>query len=425
MINSKETINSRPTRKIRIRKRSNWRQILDSAYPMPEAPPELCRDAFLDQLLKPYESETVSESVESEDSIISHKVIFTGVRPESFNAEEKLLNRQLFLERRSTATTGSSMFSSTHSTTTDAPDLNKLMRERYGNIAAAIGHIASIFNLIKLRDRMNVVREMWGMQLTIDKDVRMFGWSIKDYLSRFAEPNLVYLDTVERHLGSQIECFKFRMDLKEIHRLVGLLVDDMRNKRDICETTMGLIKDAETDIEQLLTHSQKVATADHAKVTKAAANLPRSADPFGRRAKAIHTKINHNDFVFPIEARYRINWAQTSLEQSILRVEEHENALAKELQRCRQQIVQVYDMWETCSVAFDMQIFILRNDILKWEIEYEDKLMRAEGEIQATRSRLGKAKDDLKYYRERIPMFHRKIEEVNILVMRQAIEEEP
>ncbi|KAH8391784.1 hypothetical protein KR215_003245, partial [Drosophila sulfurigaster] len=408
-------------------------------YPLPPAPPEMCRDAFLEELLKPYESESYSKTIDTEDSILN-KVQFgeiTELGGNYFNAEEKLLNiRELLGDKMKR-----SSISAKDSVATDSmpygPDLNKLMKERYGNIASAIGYFAVIFQLQTLKHRMNMFKERWRMDLSIDRELRLFGWSIKDYLQRFSQPNLLYLDTAERLLGKQIECFKFRMDLKEINRLVDSVIDDVRTKRNICNGSMVLIKDAEMDIEVLLTNSQKEATEEHAKVAKAAANMPRSADPFGRRAKAIYSKINHFDceffshqivfiiihfylVVYPIEARYRINWTQTTMEQSILKVDFDEKRLSDELNGIKQQIEEVRSLWKISSVAYNAQIYSLKNSIMDRELQYEESLELAESQIQISRLRLSKVKDDLKYYKEQIPMFHRKIEEVQeILALKE------
>ncbi|KAH8271679.1 hypothetical protein KR044_000932 [Drosophila immigrans] len=413
------------SRKLRIREGSKWRQILEQAFPLPDAPPEKCRDEFLAELLKPFESDSDStdftDSVISDYSLSSMKVKYgniTHLDGTSFNAEENLLNRMKLNDRRISTSTRGSILSDSN---LNVPDLNKLMKRRYGNIASSVGFMAVIIELIKLKNRILIFREMWNVPVTIDNDLRLFGWSIQDYFERFTQPNLVYLDTAELVLGDKIECFKYRMDLKEIMRLYDPIIEDVRRKRDICLCSMLLIKDAETDIEVLLTESQRQATEEHTKAAKAAISAPRSADPFGTRAKAIYTKINHNDFVYPIEARYRINWAQATMEQSILEVGLKEKSLSDEVNKYNKQIEEVDRLWEISSVAYTTQILTLKNDIQMKEIAYEEALDEAENQIQATRIRLNKVKDDLKYYKEQIPMFHRKINEVNEILARQEM----
>ncbi|XP_060665972.1 uncharacterized protein LOC132798213 [Drosophila nasuta] len=403
---------SKPT--IRIRRQTIWKRILHQAYPLPEAPPEMCRDAFLAELLKPYGGSTPTPSLSSDDSIMSNRVKF-GNSIEFTNVEAKLLNQMIRTDRRQTYRRDSVVTD----TSLYAPDLNKLMKERYGNIATAIGFMATISELQQLKYRMVIFQELWQMNVSIDKELRLFGWSIKDYLERFSQPNLVYLDTAERLLGKQIECFKFRMDLKEINRLIDCVIDDVRSKRNICNGSMELIKDAEVDIEELLTNSQKQATEEHAKAAKAAINMPRSADPFGSRSKAIYKKINHNDFVYPIEARYRINWAQTSLEQSTAKVEFNEKRLQAEVDGLNAQIEEAGRLWDISSIAYHMQILELKNNIMKKEMEYEAAMEEVDNNIEMTRQRLTNAKNDLKYYQEQVPMFHRKIAEVRITKARQ------
>ncbi|KAH8377242.1 hypothetical protein KR093_004446 [Drosophila rubida] len=406
----------RENRKLQIQGKSVWQMVLDHAYPLPQAPPELCRDAFLAELLMPYE--VAAESflrAASVDSILSAKVKFQSTVEFTNDVEATLLNKMILTDRRKS-------ISKPDSTSTElalsAPDLNKLMRERYGNIASAIAFMAVISQLQQLKHRMLIFRELWSMNVTVDKELRLFSWSIKDYFARFSQPNQVYLDTAERLLGSQIECFKFRMDLKEINRLIDAVIDDLRGKRDVCTSALEVIRDAEMDIEELLTNSQREATERHAEVTEASAKLPRSADPFGTRSKAIHTRINLNDFVYPIEARYRIKWAQTNMEQSIYGVELAEKQLSDQVVDLYKEIEAATRFWEISSMAFNAQVLELKDTILKREMQYDLSMEEAENHIQMTRQRLANAKNDLIFCKEQIPMFHKKIAEVKLLQAR-------
>ncbi|XP_034475085.1 uncharacterized protein LOC117782189 isoform X3 [Drosophila innubila] len=285
-------------RKIKIRKHNSmhWLEELEAAYPLPDAPPDQCRDAFLQDLLKQYVDSTESETLENTDEVsseVSAKIQFGEITEltASFNAEEKLLNQMI-----KTGDKRSSMISAKRSDTRlVGADINKLLKERYGNIASALSFMAVLYQLQKLKDRVFIVRELWRMSKTTNKSLRLFSWSIKDYFARFNLPNPSYCDAVERELDTQMECFKFRMDLREINRLLDAVADDLRSKRDLCDSSMLVIRDAETDIEEMLTKSQKEAADEHYKVAMTAVHTPRSADPFGLKTRAVYARINYVD----------------------------------------------------------------------------------------------------------------------------------
>lgn len=231
-------------RKIKIRRHSgsHWLEELEKAYPLPDAPPGQCRDAFLQELLQPYvlssESETTEESVESE---LSGKIQFGEITEitASFEAEAKLLNLMIKASDKRASVLSAKK---TEDTRLIGADLNRLLKERYGNIASALSFMAVLYQVQKLRDRLFIVRELWRMNITTNKTLRMFSWSIKDYFARFNLPNPSYCDAVERELGDQMECYKFRMDLREIDRLLDAVVDDIRGKRDLCDSSMFVIR---------------------------------------------------------------------------------------------------------------------------------------------------------------------------------------
>ncbi|KAL7739716.1 hypothetical protein ACLKA6_012695 [Drosophila palustris] len=413
-------------RKLKIRTHSSmqWLEDLEQAYPLPDAPPDRCRDAFLRELLLPYQPSLESESTVESSSDTSTRIRF-GENTEitsSFNAEAQLLNDLIRTVDKRRSASQTFKRSEDRDRLTGA-DLNRLLRERYGNIASALSFMAVLYQLQKLKDRLFIAREMWAINISTDKSLRLFSWSINDYLARFSLPNPSYCDAAERELGNQIECFKFRMDLREIDRLLEAIVDDLRNKRDLCDNSMLIIRDAETDIEEMLTKSQKEAAAEHHRIAMTAAQTPRSADPFGLKTRAVHTRINILDFMAPIEARYRIKWAQTLMEQSIHYSDLSLKEISDEIFRLHSQIDEIGHLWDVSSIAYDMQILGFKQSIMNWEMAYEESLENWRITIQTTRKRLSDAKDDLKYYREQIPMFHRKIAEVQAIMAQHELQE--
>lgn len=410
-------------RKIKIRRHISraWLEELEKAYPLPDAPPGLCRDAFLQEFLKSLGSSESTETLSStEDSDLSDEVKFADITQltGSFNAEERLMKKMMEIgDLRTSLITNKSE----HHRLMGA-DINKLLKERYGNIASSLGFMAVLFQLQDLKDRFHIIREMWKTKVLTNKSLHLFSWSIKNYFTRFNMPDQSYLDAAEREMGKQMECFKFHMDLKEIERLLDAVLEDVRSKRDLCKSSMLVIKDAEVDIEELLTKSQQEEADEHQKIAMAAIQTPRSADPDRSRTRAVNAKINYMDFVYPIEARYRIKWAQTTMEQSIIYDGLSTKQLNDEVQRLHYEIEEMGRLWDISSVSYDMQIMDFKHRIHHKETAYEASLEQCEAQIQMTRNKLAKAKDDLKHYKEQIPMFHQKIAEVQAIMAKQEAE---
>ncbi|KRF81514.1 uncharacterized protein [Drosophila virilis] len=294
-----------------MRERMDW---LDRLFPLPPAPPDQCRDEYLRELLQPRESHTHGSGrfVESssDDSILPRRIRFgTDIKStEARIVDEFVRTRSVIIPNRQTMLPRRTIMQDDKF---NPSVLNKMLRDRYGSIAKAIGCVAVLFQMTELKNQMAVVREMWRHKTNADNSLKMFSWSIKDYFMRLKMRDTVYLDTIELELKSQMDCFKFRMDLKEIIRLVDAVYDDFKAKRDMCNRSMLLIKDAQGDIMELLSNSLREAEAQHNQLTKDMQENPRLANP-GRQAK-----IYYMDFMVPIETRYKINWAQAIMEQSI------------------------------------------------------------------------------------------------------------
>lgn len=76
---------------------------------------------------------------------------------------------------------------------------------------------------------------------------------------------------------------------------------------------------------------------------------------------------------------------------------------------------------DLCYMAYNMELSDYRNRINETESAYETSMELVNNEIQSTRNKLTKAIDDLKYYKDQIPIFHKKIAEVQAIF---AAEEE-
>lgn len=212
-------------------------------FPLPEARPDMCRDAFLKELLLPYE--LVEDSSSSEVIIHPIKHLKFGFQTgDELNTDNMLMKD--FLETSSLTTAQSSRFTETslksRQSRRPALDILKIMRERHGDIASTISIISIHFQLKELNSRLRIMRELWKVDIKLDKSFRMFSWSLKDHFNRFSRRNTTYLDIAEREMGKQMECYKFTIDIREITRLVNAVEEDMRNRADLCQNSMLLIK---------------------------------------------------------------------------------------------------------------------------------------------------------------------------------------
>ncbi|XP_034489063.1 uncharacterized protein LOC117792867 [Drosophila innubila] len=395
-----------------------WLEDLLRAYPLPTAKPQQCRDEFLKELLEPFQP---SEPSVSTDESSSEKQVQFGYSAQdlnsSFNIERDLfhyMKKFSYLHLSSTVPSG-------RETRIVAPDIFKLMKGRQEKVSSAIGYLSVIYNFAVLRDQLRTVHEMWRVSVTVDKSYNMFSWSIQDYITRFNLPNGTYLDITEMELKNQTDCFKFRVDVSEIIRLISALSDDVRNKHDICESSMLLIRDAQTDIEELVTTSQKTTREGYLDAATAAHGISRSADR--SRQHSVLLKINYDDFVYPIEARYRIKWAQTQVDQAIMHNDCYIKEMSKELVELTKGYQESQLFWECSQIAFDMEINALRHRISVLDSQYDENMEIAANTRESFQNKLLKAKEELATNRARIPMFHARIAEVqNIMAQREANE---
>lgn len=212
-------------------------------FPLPPARSDMCRDAFLKEVLLPFE---ISEESSSSEVIIHPiKHLKFGFHGNAELGADNFLMKD-FLEAGSLGTARSSRFTETslksRQSRRPALDILKIMRERHGDIASTISFLSIHFQLKELTSRLRIMRELWRVDIKLDKSFRMFSWSLKDHFNRFSRRNTTYLDIAEREMGKQMECYKFTIDIREISRLVDAVEEDMRNRADICQNSMLLIK---------------------------------------------------------------------------------------------------------------------------------------------------------------------------------------
>lgn len=225
-----------------MRERMEW---LDGLFPLPPLPPDQCRDEYLRELLQSRKSITYRSGefmdTSSDGSTLTRRIRFgTEIKnTEARIVDEFVRTRSIIVPNRQTMVPGKTIMQDDKF---NPSVLNKILRDRYGSIAKAIGCVAVLFQMTELKKQMAVVREMWRHHSNVENSLNMFSWSIKDYFMRLNLRDTVYLDTIELELKGQMDCFKFCKDLKEIIRLVDAVYDDFKAKRDMCNSSMLLIK---------------------------------------------------------------------------------------------------------------------------------------------------------------------------------------
>ncbi|KAH8419272.1 hypothetical protein KR222_002067, partial [Zaprionus bogoriensis] len=390
----------------------DWMKDIADAFPLPEAPPSQCRDVFLNEIFEDYQMPELTESSESSSEDYSDD--YRGVHFQT-SSRHKTIEETLFRKLlRSTMMKRASSLRSWDSHRMTVVNLNKLLKDRCDTIANSIRFVATLSTLYNLRNKIMTLHQRWLTQTSVDKSLNMFSWSIKHYFARFKLDNMIYLDTLQKELGKKMESFKYCVDLREIIRLVEAIITDYRQKVNICEHSMLAIKDAQVDIKHLLMDMQKAAEDEYQAIKSAPA--PRAADPIGARMRKIVSTRNYLDFVMPIEGRYAINWAQTKMEQAKIYDNIPFENIKKEIDWLRQEIYELNKTWHYSAAAYSFEHSYYRERTSELEAMYLQDMDQMDVEIGITRNKIVQAKEDLKLYRERIPMFHTRIDEVQEII---------
>ncbi|XP_060649374.1 uncharacterized protein LOC132786756 [Drosophila nasuta] len=379
-----------------------WQTDLLNSFPLPAAADDQCRDTFLKDLLEPYQpSEEATGSLKSDESFEESELS----DPTNWNA---LLYRKTTYLRKSEKRTTEPRISNIV-----APDIFELMKGRFNRVTSAVGYISMLLELTNIQHRLKRFYDTCRLNVSMDKSFNIFSWSTEHYFNRFNLPNVAYLDAIDRELNRNMNCYKFRVDICEIMRLFTAVQKDVRNKRDICENSMMLIKDAQIDIDELVTTVLDLTEKEHFNVALTAIGiLGRSADPGNFRKIDVHSKINHEDFVFPIEARYRLNWTQAQVDQAVIHTNKCIEQTTKELNKVKKDIEESEYLAICREASYDAQISELKHRLQEMEKTYEQRMNVLENEQTVLRHKLLDAQQTLVSNRARVGMFHVRIEEM-------------
>lgn len=77
-------------------------------------------------------------------------------------------------------------------------------------------------------------------------------------------------------------------------------------------------------------------------------------------------------------------------------------------------------------MAYDMKIMGLKDRLVQMEMLYEEETMRVDRTIDGWKAKTAKAKEELQFYMDEIPVFHKKIAQtLDLIAKREGIEREP
>lgn len=97
--------------------------------------------------------------------------------------------------------------------------------------------------------------------------------------------------------------------------------------------------------------------------------------------------------------------------------------MIKELAWLKAETIENSLTWDTSRMAYNIQNSGLKQRIFDLEFLYEDAMFNMDLKIDATKAKLSKAKDDLQFHKDQIPIFHEKIAKTqNIIAQRELME---
>ncbi|KAH8381742.1 hypothetical protein KR093_011517, partial [Drosophila rubida] len=382
-----------------------WQEDLLKTYPLPEAPSDKCRDAFLNDILADYQKTSEEQIIRTEPNVSEQSSIISA------NSWHKRLIHHMTIRKTFRAKRRDLTITDDRISRITAPDIFELMKGRFGRLTSAVGFLFTLMELANIKEALNVIRDTCSLKVPKDTCFNIFSWAKEDFFIRLNLPDSTYLDVINFNLKIHMNCYKFQMDIKETMRLFTAVEDDWRKNSDICENSMYLIKDAEIEIKELISTYLKMAEEEHRDIALTAIGFAgRSGDPGHLRQKSVQLRINKQDFEFPIEARYRINWANSQIDQISHKRQRHVERTSAKLNKVHQQTKENIYLWRCTQASYEGQIMSLRDRLKEVEKLYEMNMDFLSNEHDMIETKLMGVKEELVNNRARVEMFHQRIE---------------
>ncbi|XP_017022544.1 reticulocyte-binding protein homolog 2a [Drosophila kikkawai] len=396
---------------------------INSLFPLPPKPDEMCYDEFIKLLLSPY---VLEKKVEVHSSLDKVKSSSSEVDSETaFRAKMYKTN----VAPRSRGTEGRSTVRASILTEKQR-DSALLMKEkfqvRFGNLISDFRNVCIIYQLLQLQEILNVMREF--PPAGTNPNDTIFVWSYKNNLKRFEQQmTTVYVDILEKNKSdATLDDLKFYVDLGELINLVQALLNDIVEDRDICEENafMDLLRDTQVDIDKVIGVPYETIMAQHDALREENSKkkiIGIQNPQLVAKQRSLKKERNQIDYLSPIETRYKVNWAYDNVEQGQHKDFLRCKVLTDELEKLAELKAKDEKVWMSCQVKYVTLIEQYKTRINTVQETFDEDMEAAENMLQATTNRVTKCKEDLKAQMDMVEMFHRKIKEVRDKI---AMEEE-
>ncbi|XP_017067861.1 uncharacterized protein LOC108105673 [Drosophila eugracilis] len=385
---------------------------LEIKFPLPEhVDPSQCRDEFLKTLIEEHEIRIskIHRSTIRKSSLLVRPV---EIEYQIDKGAEAMVVHQLAKQRQR---------GTLRKTLEEVMESIRLRSYMFTELNLECQKAAIEFLSVRLLKQLRLFSGPWPGDLH-DIPYHLFSWSLDDFLMRLDVKQL-YLDVLNRERNVEdLDCVKFCKDLHEIELLIHEIRNDFRNNKDICQSSMQMLRNA-----QYITNAPWVKTLE--KNMQDIKHQTAQALSFNRSSifmmEVRHTSVmcdfDHDSFLDPIEMRYQINWLRSCTDQCLMRINERENSMMNELNDMEEEAWQDESVQHSSELMYSLQLGDLRERIKVWQERQEVDLENVEVMCTVSRFAVQKLKDDLKFYTEQKEMYLRRIDEVEAIINQERM----
>ncbi|KAH8261902.1 hypothetical protein KR038_010380, partial [Drosophila bunnanda] len=398
---------------------------INSLFPLPPKPDNICHDEFIRQLLAPYVLEKKKEETSN---------IFVAKSSTSEVDEETAFRAKMYktnVAPRAKGTTRGTTRATTHSILsaeqrTSAALTQQKFQVRFANLMSDFRNVCIIYQLLQLQEILNVMREF--PPAGTNPNDTIFVWSYQNTLKRFEQqPTTVYVDILEKNrTEATLDDLKFYVDLGELINLIQALLNDVIADRNLCDENafMDLLRDTQVDIDKVIASPYETIMAEHdsLKEENAKKKIIGFQNPrLVAKERSLKKERHQIDYLSPIETRYKVNWTYDSVEQGQYKDFLHCKVLTDELEKLAEKTAKDRMVWKSCQTKYWTMIEQYKSRINIVQEAFDEDMETADNMLQATITRVTKCKEDLKAQMDKFEMYRRKIKEVRDML---ALEEE-
>ncbi|KAH8249726.1 hypothetical protein KR032_011812, partial [Drosophila birchii] len=413
-------------------------------FPLPEIDPSMCRDEFIKKFVQDEEARisALKPRVTDTPRLMSQLEEQMKWGPENYPPESRLLAsiiRKWFEYSKANKASSRLTRSSTRASTWAAQYLNLNKQCQKASIE---------FMSVRLIRQLRLFSSPWPGNLD-DMPYRLFSWSLDNFIHRL-DHNQMYLDVIHRERTTEdLDCLKFRTDLHEIMLLIYEIREDFSFDINLCENSMAMLryvvifyKDSLPSFVNnvyYLPFSEAnynmngpwiQGLADNRQIRdklKASLRLDTSSSANIKitRLTEVLDQVEDVSATDPIELRYRFNWLNSCADQRLMRLNQREVELEKQLKDLEEIIYKDELVQNQSENIYSLQVDNLRDKLNEWQSRFENDLENAEVECTVARLAQQKVVDDYKFYSDLAEMYKRRIaEEREIMATEEKIRQE-